>query len=218
MTSPHAHHWQLHPEVHFLNHGSFGACPTTVLDEQTHLRQQLEREPVRFMARELEARMRGVREVLANLTHTDPDDLALVPNATSGVNTVLRSLDLSPTDELLVTDQEYNACRNALNHVAKQSGATVIVAQVPFPLEDPAQVIDAITAKATDRTRLLLVDHITSQTGMVLPIAEIVRAMAERSVDTLVDGAHALGMLPMDLQALNAAYYTSNCHKWLCSP
>ena len=204
--SQYAENWVLDPEVHFLNHGSFGACPRVVLDEQTELRRQLEREPIQFMVRELEARMLRVREVLGDFVGSDPDDLVLVSNTTAGVNTVLRSLELGPDDELLVTDQEYNACRNALDYAAQRSGARVTVAQIPFPISDPAQVVAEIEAKVTGRTRLLLVDHITSQTGMVMPIAEIVRTMAEHSVDTLVDGAHAPGMVPLDLQSLGATY------------
>ncbi len=216
--SPLAAHWDLDPAVTFLNHGSFGACPRVVLEEQSRIRARMEREPVLFLHRELEPLLDAARSAVADLVRADADDIAFVVNATMGVNTVLRSLDLRAGDELLVTDQEYNASRNALDFVATRSGARVVVAQVPFPLRDPGEVLAAVAAKVTPRTRLLLIDLVTSQTGMILPIQDIVRAMAERGVDVLVDGAHAPGMVDLDLDALGAAWFTGNCHKWLCTP
>lgn len=213
-----ARHWDLDPEVIFLNHGSFGACPRVVLDHQQELRRQMEAQPLRFLYHELEARMDEARRPLAELIGCDADDLAFVPNATAGVNTVLRSLTFEAGDELLVTDHEYNACRNALDFVAERSGARIVVAQIPFPIADAQQVVDRVLAKASDKTRLCLIDAVTSPTGMVLPIEDIVAKLNERGIDTLVDGAHAPGMLPLDLAAMGVAYFTGNCHKWLCTP
>ncbi|HEX3718853.1 MAG TPA: aminotransferase class V-fold PLP-dependent enzyme [Verrucomicrobiae bacterium] len=211
-------HWPIDPQVTFLNHGSFGSCPRPVLAFQQALRDRLERQPVQFLVRDLEPMLDEARRTLAQFVGANPDNLVYVPNATSGVNTILRSLAFKPGDELLVTDHEYNACRNALEFVAGRSGASVVVAALPFPVESPNRLLDAILNRVTSRTRLALIDHVTSQTALVLPIAAIVRELAARGVDTLVDGAHGPGMVPLQLEELGAAYYTGNCHKWLCAP
>jgi isopenicillin-N epimerase len=211
-------HWTLDPEVRFLNHGSFGACPKPVLAEQEELRARIEREPVLFLARELEQRLDEVRSSLAPFLGVAPEDVVPVSNATTGVNAVLRSLELRPGDEILLTDHGYNACRNTAEFVAEREGARVTVARVPFPLRTGDEVLEAVFAAVGPRTVLALLDHVTSPTGIVFPIAELVAGLRERGVETLVDGAHAPGMLPLDLRALDAAYYTGNLHKWVCAP
>jgi isopenicillin-N epimerase len=210
--------WLLDPEVAFLNHGSFGACPRPILDHQAGLRARMEREPVLFLWKELEGLWDEARTDLAAFVGCGPEGLVFVNNASTGVNTILASFPLSRGDEVLVTDHEYNACRNALDAAAARSGATVVLAPVPFPLTSPDEVVEAIVKRVSQRTRLLLVDHITSQTGMVFPVGEIVREMARRGVETLVDGAHGPGQVPLRIDSLGAAFYTGNCHKWLCAP
>ena len=210
--------WALDREVAFLNHGSFGACPTAVLRHQAALRAEMEREPVRFLSRELDDRLDEARRALAGFVGARDEDIAFVPNATTGVNAVVRSLRFASGDELLTTDHVYNACRNALEFVAGRAGARVVVVVVPFPLASPGEIVSAVLARVTPRTRLALIDHVTSPTGLVLPIAHLVSELSAHNVDTLVDGAHAPGMVPLDLSTLGATYYSGNCHKWLCAP
>jgi isopenicillin-N epimerase len=210
--------WTLDPAITFLNHGSFGACPEEVLRAQSELRAQLEREPVKFMSRELEGLLDEARAALAAFVGADPDDLAFVNNATSGVNTVLRSLSFVPGDEILTTNHAYGACKNAIDRVAARSGAKVVVAEIRFAGTTGELVEQTILARATGRTKLALIDHVTSPTALVFPIERIAKSLGERGIDTLVDGAHAPGMVPLDIPRIGAAYYTGNCHKWLCAP
>lgn len=211
-------HWTLDPAITYLNHGSFGATPRVVLERQSEFRGQLEREPVRFFVRELEPLLDGAREALAGFVGAEFEGLAFVPNATAGVNAVLRSLDLDKFDEIVVTTHEYNAVRNAVEYVAGVAGAKVVVVEVPFPIASPDVVIERVLEKVGDRTRIVFIDHVTSQTALILPVERLVRELAGRGIDTFVDGAHAPGMLPLDLRAIGAAYYTGNLHKWVCAP
>lgn len=211
-------HWLLEQGITFLNHGSFGATPKAVLAKQDEYRAQMEHEPVRFMVRELEPLLDSARAALADFVGADPAGLAFVTNATAGVNAVVRSLDLDKTDELLVTAHEYNASRNALDYAAQLAGARVVTVDIPFPIASPDEIVDRVLEETTDRTRLLLVDHVTSPTALVFPVERLVAEMNRRGIDTLVDGAHAPGMLPLDLRSLGAAYYTGNLHKWVCAP
>jgi isopenicillin-N epimerase len=216
--NPFRQHWNLDSNVVFLNHGAFGACPTPVLARQIVLRSRLEQEPVRFMAREYEPLLDAARQDLAAFVGVDPQDLVFVPNATTGVNSVLRSLTFSAGDELLTTNHSYNACRNALNYVADRSGATVVTAMIPFPVTSYEEILEPILRCVTPRTRLLLIDHITSPTALIVPIQALAQQLIPQGIEVLVDGAHAPGMLPLDIQSLGVTYYAGNCHKWLCAP
>lgn len=217
-ASPWAELWPLDQSVAYLNHGSFGACPRAILEYQAALRLELEREPVDFLVRELPGRLAAAREALAGFIGADAADLAFVANATTAVSTVLRSLSLGRGDELLTTDHTYAACRKAAEFVTTRTGARVVTARVPFPLGTEDEIVEAVLAAVTKHTRLALLDHVTSPTGLLFPIERLVRGLAERGVESLVDGAHALGMVPLELARLGAAYYTANAHKWLCAP
>ncbi len=210
--------WLLEPGISFLSHGTFGACPTPVLEAQRVWRERLEAEPVRFLDRELEAHLDEVRRELARFLNGDPEGIAFVPNATTGVSTVLASLRFQPGDELLAGSHEYNATLNAMRAAADRDGARLVIARVPFPIHDPSEAVEAYLEAVTPRTRLALVSQVTSPTALVLPVEALVRELDRRGVDSLVDGAHAPGMIPVDLGLLGAAYWTGNGHKWLCGP
>lgn len=211
-------YWTLAPGVAFLNHGSFGACPKPILKLQAELRGLMEAEPVQFLWRRYEERLELARKSVAKFVGSRPQDLVFVTNATTGVNAVVRSLRLRRGDEILTTCHDYNACRNVLVEAARRAGAKLIVAHVPFPLSSDDEVVEAVVGAVTRRTRVVLLDHVSSSTGLVFPVARLIRELEGRSVDTLVDGAHAPGMVPLDLSCLGAAYYTGNLHKWTCAP
>jgi len=210
--------WQLDDSIHFLNHGSFGATPRPVLEQQRRLRDQLEAEPVRFMVRELEPLLDAARARLATFIGAQSADLAFVTNATTGVNAVVRSLDFAAGDELLTTNHGYNACTNVLRFVAERTGARVMIASVPFPVENEEQLFQAVLAAVTPRTRLVLIDQLTSPTALIFPVDRLVRELEARGVPVLVDAAHAPGQVPLALDATGASFTTGNLHKWVCAP
>src|SRR5439155_4881120 len=198
-------HWSLASDVVFLNHGSFGACPEPVLELQTELRQKMEATPVQFLWRNYEALLEPARAAVAKFIGARPRDLVFTTNATAGVNAVVRSLKLRRGDALLTTNLDYNACHNVLVETARQAGAQVQVARVPFPLRRADQALEASLEAATSRTRLAMIDHVASHTALVFPIERIVRELEARGIDTLVDGAHAPGMLALDVTKLRPA-------------
>jgi isopenicillin-N epimerase len=210
--------WRLNPEVTYLTHGTFGACPVPVLEAQRALIDALEADPLEVLWATLEARMDAARDEVAAFISADPEGLVFLPNATAAVSTILRSLRFEPGDELLTTNHEYNAVLNAQAEVARLSGARVVMARLPLEIESDDEVVEAVVAAATPRTRLAIVSHVTSPTATILPIERIVRELEARGIDTLVDAAHAPGMVPVDVEALNPAYWTADGHKWLCGP
>jgi len=211
-------HWPLDESIVYLNHGAYGACPRRVLASQQDLRDEMERQPVAFFERRYNMLLDEARERLAEFVGAGADGIVRVANATTGVNTVLRCLALKPGDELLVTDHAYNACRNAMNEVARSADATVVVAEIPFPIDSPEQVVELVLSRAGDRTAFALIDHVTSPTALVLPVDRITRELEARGVPVMIDGAHAPGMLQLDIGSLGASWYTGNGHKWMCAP
>ena len=211
--------WALDPDVRHLNHGSFGAVPIEILELQSEWRRRWEANPTAFVMNDLQPAVDRARSAVASLIGADPSNLALVRNASTGVASVLRSIeaDLGPGDELLTTAQDYNAIRQMMEDTAGRTGASVVVAPVPFPVDGPSQVIDAVVDVVSERTRLAVIDHITSPTAVVFPIDDIVSRL-EPDVPVLVDGAHGAGQVMLDVENLGASWYTGNLHKWTCAP
>lgn len=213
-----AAHWLLDPAIAFLNHGSFGATPRAVLEAQSRLREMIEARPIEMLARRGRELLEESKQTIGPFIGAIVDNFVFVTNATGAINAVLRSLEIRPGDELLTTNHVYNAVRQTMKYLASRNGATMIEAPIPLPLRSPGQVIEAIEAALTARTRLLVVDHVTSPTAALFPLAEIIMLCQGRGVDVLVDGAHAPGMIDLNIEELAPAYYTGNLHKWPCAP
>jgi isopenicillin-N epimerase len=207
----------LDPDLVFLNHGSFGACPRPVVEVCQQWQRELERNPVAFLGRRSGALLRAARERLAVYVGAAADDLVFVPNATTGVNIIARSLRLEPGDEILTTDQEYGACDATWRALCRRSGAVLRRVVVPLPFE-PQTFVPRLMAGITARTRLIFTSHVVSTTALVFPVAELCAQARAAGVPTLIDGAHAPALLDLDLAAIGADHYTGNCHKWLCAP
>jgi len=213
-----ARHWILDSETCFLNHGSFGATPVSVLEEQSRLRNLIESDPVRFFERDYIPMMKGAVGKLSEFINADPEGLVFVKNTTEGVNTVLRSLNLKPGDEIIVTNHSYQACWNAVDFVTERSDAKTVVVDIPFRVKNEGEVVDLIMDKITGKTVLAMIDTVTSATGLRMPFEKLVRDIQGVGVDVLLDAAHGPGIVPLDLIAMDAAYCTGNCHKWICTP
>jgi isopenicillin-N epimerase len=210
--------WALDPEVCFLNHGSFGATPRAILDAQAGWRRRLEANPVEMLDRQREGLLEEAKSAVGRFAGARGQDLGFVTNATEGINAVLRSLELAAGDELVTTNHVYNAIRQTLRYVARRSGAEVIEIEIPLPMRSGDEVARAVAASLGDRTRLVVLDHITSPTALIFPVHRIADLCAERGIDLLIDGAHAPGMIDLDIEGLGAAYFAGNLHKWACGP
>jgi len=211
--------WSLSPEVAHLNHGSFGAVPIPVQEHQAAWRARLEANPTRFVDTELLPALDEARAEVARFVRCDPAGLAFVRNASQGVASVLRSIapTLAPGDEIVTTNQDYNAVRQMMGHAADAWGAVLRVVEIPFPIDSPSTVTRLVLEAVGERTRLVVVDHVTSPTALVYPVDDIVSAL-EPDLPVLVDGAHGPGQVPLDLSRLGASWYTGNFHKWVCAP
>ncbi|HYT79204.1 MAG TPA: aminotransferase class V-fold PLP-dependent enzyme [Actinomycetota bacterium] len=210
--------WPLDPSVAHLNHGSFGAVPSPVLAEQDRWRTLMDSNPTGFFWRFLPDALDNARVAVARFLRADPDGFVFATNATTAINTILASLELTSRDEVLVTDHGYGAIRLAAERACKLSGATLVVHPVPLPVEGAAELVDAVIVGITDRTMIAIVDHIASPTGVVFPVADLVRELRGHEVLSLIDGAHAPGMVALDLCDLDADFWTGNFHKWCCAP
>jgi isopenicillin-N epimerase len=210
--------WDLDPDFLTVNHGSFGATPACVLAAQRAWQGRMERQPSRFMNTVYPAAIRTAAAGLAAFLNARPEDVVFVDNATTGCNAVLRSLTLGQGDEVLVLSHAYGAVRNAVRHVAEQAGGRIVEAAVPFPDPTEDALLASVAAALGPATKLAVIDHITSGSALVLPIARIVALCHAAGVPVLVDGAHGPGQVDVDLTAIGADWYVGNCHKWLCAP
>ena len=208
----------LDPEIVYLNHGSFGACPLAVLEAQRAHRDRVEADAMRFYIHDLWTDMDRSRAALGGLIHADPGDLVFVSNATSAVATVIANIDLGPGDEVVVNRFEYPACINNIRRACERSGATLVFADLPWPPVDEESVAEAIMGKVNDRTRLVLLSLITSATAVRLPVERLIRELGALGVESLLDAAHGPGCVPLDLGKWKPTYCTGNAHKWLCAP
>lgn len=213
-------HFLLRDDVVYLNHGSYGACPRPVFEAYQNWQLELERQPVAYFDPfgVFPERLKEVRAALAEELGTAADNVVGQVNATAGLNIVAQSLDLQPGDQILTTDHEYAALEKTWAYVTRRTGAEVVVVEVSLPLTDEAQFTDTVLAGFTDRTRVLFLSHITSPTALVFPIERAVAEARARGIFTVIDGAHALGHIPLNLDALGADFYAGNCHKWLMGP
>jgi isopenicillin-N epimerase len=211
--------WSLDPDLHHLNHGSFGAVPVPVQEVRAQWLRRSESRPTAFVIEELQEALDRAREEVAGFVGASLAGTVFVRNATTGVASVVRSFEprLRPGDQLVTTSHDYNAVRQTLEFSAGRAGAEVLTASIPFPIADPAEVVEAVLGSVGPRTRLVVLDHITSPTALVFPIEELVSAL-EPDIPVLVDGAHGPGQVPLDLEELGASWYTGNLHKWVCAP
>ena len=208
----------LDPSVVFLNHGSFGACPKPVLAAYQEWQCRLERQPVEFLGRELAGHLLSARQALGSYLGAPAENLVFIPNATYGVNAVARSLDLKPGDEIITTDHEYGACDKTWQYLCARQGAAYKRQPIPLPAPSKDEILEQIWAGVSERTRLIFCSHITSPTALTLPVADLCQRARREGILTLVDGAHAPGHIDLDLQSIQADFYTGNCHKWMLAP
>jgi len=202
----------------FLNHGAFGATPRRVLAAQRELQTHMERQPLRFFVDEAPGLIRAAAASIADFVGADADDVALVENTTAGVSAVLQSFPLQPGDRVLASTHLYPAVDQTLRFMCAQRGAHLDLADVPCPVGSPDEIVHAFAAAITPQTKLLVVDHVTSLTALIFPVERLVALARQHGLPILVDGAHAPGMLPLDLPRLEPTWYVGNCHKWLCAP
>ncbi len=212
------HLWHLDPNLNFLNHGSFGACPKDILAKQDQYRQQLEHSPIHFMLRQLPEQLHENKVALAAFLHCQAEDLCFVINATQGVQTAINALALKPGDEIVYSSHIYGACKNQLLVLSQQKGVILKEAHYELLGCDDQQIINAFTAQFNEKTKAFLIDHISSPTALIHPVQALCTLAKARGIISIVDGAHAPGQIPLNLKEINADFYTGNCHKWLCTP
>ncbi len=210
--------WSLEAGAIYLNHGTVGVTPNEVMAAQWAIKQRIEAHPARFMLRDLKPELRAAADRVAEMLGGRGEDYVFTDNATTGINAVLRSAKLGPGDEVLVTDHTYGAVANAARYACERSGASLVTARKPFPIGDNAAAMAAVENALSERTRIAILDHVTSETGIVLPLRRLVAVCHAAGAQVLVDGAHAPGALDLDIPGCGAEWYAANLHKWLFAP
>jgi isopenicillin-N epimerase len=208
----------LDPDIHFLNHGSFGACPRPVYEQYQHWQRELEKQPVEFLARRAKPLMREARKALAAYLNCPAEDLVYTRNPTTAINMVARSLALSPGDEILTSNHEYGAMDRTWRFIAAKTGAKYLNHRIPIPVSTHAKFVERFWRGVTSKTKVIFLSQITSETALIFPVAEICERAKEAGILTIIDGAHAPGQIQVDLRELKANIYTGACHKWLSAP
>ena len=208
----------LDPEIVFLNHGSFGACPKPVFEEYQRWQLELERQPVEFLGRRYHDLLDNARAELAGVIGADRDEIVFTENATMGVNIVVKSLDLQPGDEVVTSDHEYGACELAWKYLQEHQGVVVTRAAVPLPVTSTDQIVEAIWSAVSPKTKVIYLSHITSFSALRFPIEQISARARAAGIITVIDGAHAPGHINLDMHALDVDFYAGNLHKWFCAP
>lgn len=201
-----------------LNHGSFGACPVEIINYQFELVRKMESLTTRFFTRIIKPLIAESMEILSSFVNAPANDIVFVRNATTAANAVINSMDFQKGDEIVTTNLIYGSCRNALDHAAQTKGAVIKKAAIPFPVKSENEITESILGLITKKTKLIFIDHVTSETAMIMPVKKICNEANRLGIDIFIDGAHAPGMIPLDISAINPTYYTGNCHKWICAP
>jgi isopenicillin-N epimerase len=211
-------HWKLAPGTIYLNHGSFGPPPHVVRQSRQHWQDLMDRQPMDFFVRRLEPAWREARDELAAFVGASASDLIFAENATVGMNIIADSFPLAAGDEVLLTDHEYGAVKRIWQRVCEKAGASVRIVGLPLPFRSAAETADAIFAAVSDRTRLIVVSHITSPTAVIMPVAEICERAQRRGIAVAIDGPHAVAQAPLNIEQLGCDFYAASCHKWLSAP
>lgn len=206
------------PDIAFLNHGSFGATPRPVLESYQRWQEEMEVQPVEFLGRRAHTLLTDSIKILAGFLHTDPNNLVYVTNATEGMNIIAHSMDLKPGDEVLSTDHEYGAMDRTWRFLSQKEGFTFLNQPISIPLTSASDFLDQLWSSVTPRTKVISISHITSPTALIFPVEEVCRRAREQGIITVIDGAHAPGQIPLDLDLIDADFYVGNLHKWLCAP
>lgn len=211
-------HWNLNQDIVYLNHGSFGATPKFVLKKQQQIHAEMEAEAVDFYINHLPNLLQESKQSLSNFVGADANDLVFVQNTTTGVNTILNSLQSNENDDWLITNHNYGACVHALKHYAKRNKCNVVCANIPYPLHSDDDILKAIENTITPKTTIALIDYITSATAIIFPIKKIIEMLHQKGIKVIIDAAHAPGMVDFSIDDLKPDFFVANCHKWICSP